>query len=132
MVLGRKTYVGLAGYWPEQEGPWADLINPMPKFVASRTLAEPLVWNAALVDGDALEGVRRLKHEAKDDLVVIGCGEFARALADAELLDEAWFWIHPVVWGEGERPLGDAARLRMRLLDTERFDSGVTLLRYAL
>ena len=38
MVLGRKTYEGLAGYWPGQTGEWADLLNPLPKFVASRTL----------------------------------------------------------------------------------------------
>ena len=40
MLLARKTYEGLAGYWPTQSGEWADVINPMPKFVASRTLEE--------------------------------------------------------------------------------------------
>ena len=25
LVLGRKTYEGLAGYWPSQSGKWADL-----------------------------------------------------------------------------------------------------------
>ncbi len=39
MVLGRKTYEGLAAYWTQETGPWADLINPMQKFVASRTLS---------------------------------------------------------------------------------------------
>ena len=38
MLMGRKTYEGLAAYWPEQSGTWGDLLNPMPKFVASRTL----------------------------------------------------------------------------------------------
>ena len=47
MVMGRKTYEGLAGFWPDQSGPWADLINPMAKFVASRTLAEPLEWSGS-------------------------------------------------------------------------------------
>jgi dihydrofolate reductase len=28
LVLGRKTYEGLAGYWPSQSGKWADMINP--------------------------------------------------------------------------------------------------------
>ena len=31
MVFGRKTYEGLAGYWPSQTGKWADMINPLPK-----------------------------------------------------------------------------------------------------
>jgi dihydrofolate reductase len=35
LVLGRKTYEGLAGYWPSQTGNWADMVNAMPKYVAS-------------------------------------------------------------------------------------------------
>ena len=46
VVLGRETYEEPARYWPEADGPYADLINPMPKFVASRTLEEPPTRNA--------------------------------------------------------------------------------------
>jgi hypothetical protein len=38
MLMGRKTYEGLAGFWPRQTGEWADLLNPLPNLVASRTL----------------------------------------------------------------------------------------------
>ena len=30
LVLGRKTYEGLAGYWPGQSGTWADMVNALP------------------------------------------------------------------------------------------------------
>ena len=30
LVLGRKTYEGLGGYWPSASGKWADKIHPMP------------------------------------------------------------------------------------------------------
>ena len=43
LVLGRKTYEGLAGYWPSQSGNWADMVNPMPKYVGSNTLSGDLV-----------------------------------------------------------------------------------------
>ena len=36
LVLGRKTYEGLAGFWPTQTGKWADMVNAMPKWVGSR------------------------------------------------------------------------------------------------
>ena len=39
LVLGRKTYEGLAGFWPSQSGKWADMVNPMPKYVGSTTLS---------------------------------------------------------------------------------------------
>ena len=129
MVFGRKTYEGLAGFWPGQTGPWADLLNPMPKFVASRTLQEPLEWNSTLIEGDAVEGSARLKREQEGDLFLVGCGELARGLLDHGVVDEVRFWLHPTVWGEGARPFGGAT-VRMELLDSTSYDSGVTLLRY--
>ena len=129
MLLGRKTYEGLAGFWPDQTGPWADMLNPLPKYVASRTLKGPLGWNATLIEGDAVEGVSRLKRELDRDLILSGCGELARTLIANGLVDELRFWLHPAVWGEGSRPYGGQA-VRMRLLDSTSFDSGVTLLRY--
>ncbi len=129
MLLGRKTYEGLAGYWPTQEGPWADLLNPLPKVVASRTLSEPLEWNARLLQGELGDAVPRLKAEVDGDVIMSGCGELARNLLVEGLVDEVRFWVHPVVWGEGERPF-QGEKLRLRLLASETFDSGVTLLRY--
>jgi dihydrofolate reductase len=46
LVLGRETYEGLAAFWPTQEGAYAELVNPIPKYVASRTIQEPLSWNS--------------------------------------------------------------------------------------
>jgi dihydrofolate reductase len=129
MLMGRKTYVGLAGYWPAQTGPWADIVNPMPKHVASRTLQAPLDWNASLIEGDAVEGVAELKSRA-GDLALVGTGELAGVLVEAGLIDELWFWVHPSVWGVGERPFHGRVRVALELVDSHRFDSGVTLERY--
>jgi dihydrofolate reductase len=129
MLLGRKTYEGLAGFWPTQEGPWADKLNPMPKFVASRTLSEPLEWNARLLQGELGEALPTLKDELDGDLIMSGCGELARNLLAERLVDELRFWVHPAVWGDGARPF-QGETVRMRLLASKAFDSGVTLLRY--
>ena len=129
MLLGRTTFEGLAGYWSPLSNPWADILNPMPKYVASRSQLGELQWNGIPIDGDAIEGVRRLKSAVDGDLFMSGCGELARELIQAGLVDELLFWIHPTVQGEGKRPY-EAATLKTRLLDATRFDSGVTLLRY--
>lgn len=129
LLMGRKTYEGLAGYWPTAEGVWADLLNPMPKYVASRTASGPLEWNATLLEGEFEEAIPKLKEELDGNLVQTGCGEFARNLLAAGLVDELWFWIHPTVWGEGTRPF-EGEKVRMRLVESKGFDSGVTLLRY--
>lgn len=70
MVLGRKTYEGLAAVWPTladdpQMGGYAGRINSMPKYVASRTLPGPLEWNATLIEGDVVEGVRTPRLNAR-------------------------------------------------------------------
>jgi dihydrofolate reductase len=130
MLVGRKTYGGFLGYWPTAEGPWADQLNPMPKYVASRTLSGPLEWNATALEGDAAETVPRLKEELEGDLFMSGCGELARDLLREGLVDELHFWVHPALGGPGTRPFGDEGTARLRLVDATPYDSGVVRLRY--
>ena len=116
LVLGRKSYEELAGYWPSQSGKWADMVNQMPKYVGSNTLSGDLEWNATLLDGD---------------LFMHGSGEFAYALAEKGLIDEYEVYLNPLVWGQGNvHVLGDRGTVRMELADVKRFDSGVVLLTY--
>src|SRR6266487_1632446 len=63
LLMGRKTYEFFAQVWPTREGKDADRINRMPKYVASRTLKEPLVWNATLIQGDIATDIGKLKQE---------------------------------------------------------------------
>jgi dihydrofolate reductase len=77
MLVGRKSFEGFAAYWPLATGPRADVLNPMPKYVASRSALDPLDCNAEDIEADAVEGVRKLKGGHADDLVMSGCGELA-------------------------------------------------------
>jgi dihydrofolate reductase len=61
--------------------------------------------------------------------MVSGCGELARNLLAEGLVDEVRFGVHPVVWGEGARPF-EGETVRLQLLESKGFDSGVTFLRY--
>ena len=131
LVLGRKTYEGLAGYWPNQTGRWADMVNAMPKWVGSTTLSGDLGWNATLLEGDLEDSVPKLKDEVDGDLFMHGSGEFAYALAEKGLIDEYEIYLNPLVWGRGNvHVLGDRGTIRMALADLKRFDSGVVLLTY--
>jgi dihydrofolate reductase len=131
LVLGRKTYEGLAGYWPSQTGKWADMVNPLPKWVGSNTLSGELEWNATLLEGELEDSVPRLKDEVEGDLFMHGSGEFAYALAEKGLIDEYEVYLNPLVWGQGNvHVLGDRGTIRMELDDVKRFDSGVVLLTY--
>lgn len=131
LVLGRKTYEGLAGYWPHETGRWADMVNAMPKWVASTSLSGDLPWNATLLEGELEESIPRLKDAVDGDLFVHGSGAFAHALAAKGLVDLYEVYLNPIVWGRGNlHVLGDRGTVRLRLDDVRRFDSGVVLLTY--
>ena len=116
LVLGRKTYEGLAGYWPSQSGKWADMVNSLPKYVGSRTLSGDLEWNATLLAGDLEESIPKLKDDVDGDLFMHGSGEFAYALAERGLIDEYEVYLNPLVWGKGNvHVLGDRGTVWMRL-----------------
>jgi dihydrofolate reductase len=131
LILGRETYEFLSSFWPKQDGVYADLVNPIPKFVASRTLEGPLTWNAQLLGHDLAEEVAALKSVHSGNLLSYGCGELANILARHGLVDEVRFWLHPVVWGDGVRPFhAGTLPLKLRLIAATTFTSGVVRLSY--
>ena len=131
LVLGGKTYEGLAGYWPSQSGKWADMVNAMPKWVGSSTLSGDLEWNATLLEGNLEDSIPKLTDEVDGDLFMHGSGAFAYALAEKGLIDEYEVYLNPLVWGKGNvHVLGDRGTVWMELADVKRFDSGVVLLTY--
>ena len=131
LMLGRKTFEGLAGYWPYQTGRWADMVNAMPKYVASTTLSGDLEWNATLLEGDLEHSIPKLTQEVDGDLFMHGSGEFAYALAERGLIDAYEVYLNPLVWGKANaHVLGDRGSVWLRLDEVRRFDSGVVLLTY--
>jgi dihydrofolate reductase len=135
MVLGRKTYEGLAAVWPQLVddptlGLFANRLNSMPKYVASRTLQEPLAWNATLLQGDLADSVTALKERHDGTLIVSGAGELAHSLAALGLVDEFWFWVSPSLWPAGPRIFDGVGPVRLQLIGATTFPSGVLRLAY--
>ena len=135
-LLGRRTYEIFAAYWPnapEEEQVVAEPLNTKPKYVASRTLAEPLAWQSSTVlEGDVPEAVRALKQEDGGDLHVIGSADLVRTLIGHDLVDELRLMIDPLVVGGGKRIFGDdGARRDLRLVDSEVTTTGAIIARYA-
>lgn len=134
LLLGRETYEFFSTVWPKMTGDpggFADRINSMPKYVASRTIEEPLPWNASLIKGDVAERVGELKRRLPGNLLSYGFGELAHHLAGHGLIDEVRLWLHPVLWGDGLRPIKDGRTpVRMRLVGATTFSSGVVCVSY--
>jgi dihydrofolate reductase len=130
LLMGKKTYESFAQVWPTRQGADADRINSMPKYVASRTLQEPLTWNAILMKGDVAEAIKKLKQEPGKDLVQYGVGELTHTMLQAGLVDEVRILVYPFTFGEGPRIFDRMGVNPMQLLETSTFSSGVVALHY--
>jgi dihydrofolate reductase len=135
-VLGRRTYEIFAAYWPnagEEEQVIAEPLNTKPKYVASRTLSEPLDWqNSTLLEGDVAEAVGALKQDDGANLHVIGSTELVKTLIEHELVDELRLMIDPLMLGGGKRFFRDDGALKpLRLVDGQVTSTGAILATYA-
>ena len=134
LVLGRKTYEIFNAYWPKQgdDAPFAGFLNTVPKYVASRTLQEPLEWNNShLLKGDVVEAVRNLKEQGQGDLVILGSGDLAQTLMANGLIDVYEIWIDPIVLGTGKRLFRDGASMtQLELAGSTMSTTGVAMLTY--
>jgi dihydrofolate reductase len=133
LLLGRRTYEDFHGFWPRQaDNPFTDALNSAPKYVASRTLEEPLPWaNSTLLRGDAADAVAALKQGGTDDLGVLGSGELVQALMRRGLVDEFVLLIHPLVLGSGQRLFRDGGPpTALRLTDSVTTTTSVVIATY--
>jgi dihydrofolate reductase len=139
-LLGRRTYEIFAAHWPnasEEEQVLAEPLNSKPKYVASRTLAEPLAWqNSTVLQGDVADAVAALKREDGredgEDLHVIGSSQLVQTLVERDLVDEFQVMIDPVVVGGGKRLFrDDGVRRPLRLVDSQVTTTGVIIATYA-
>ena len=131
LLLGRVTYQGMAEAWPtvrDTDG-FAERINRLPKYVASRSL-QPTEWNARLLSGELVEAVRELKQQAGQNLLIYGSGQLVNALMAHQLIDEYHLLVHPLVLGRGKPLFTGGNQVALSLVASRITQTGVTLLTY--
>ena len=96
-LYGRRTYEWLTTRWATREGAWADRLRTMPKYVVSATLEGPIWPNTTILRGDIVDEVARLKQQLDGELVVVGSGQLAHTLIEADLVDEFRLIVYPFV-----------------------------------
>jgi dihydrofolate reductase len=113
LLFGRRTWQVSAAAWQARAGdPFADLLNALPKYVASRTLsAGDMEWNSTLLPAsDAIGAIGELRQRDGGDLLAYGSPDLVRQLVAGGLVDELRLMIEPVVLGGGKRLFGDDGR----------------------
>jgi dihydrofolate reductase len=133
LLLGRKTYEIFADYWPRapEEIPFTGLLNGVPKYVASRTLAGPLSWQGStLVAGELAESVTALE-ERHDEVHVIGSLDLVQSLLRLGLVERLNLWIYPLLLGTGKQVFaGGTVPTALHLADSATYPNGTLHLVY--
>jgi dihydrofolate reductase len=132
-LCGRVSYELMSRAWGKiKEGAYLERMNAIPKLVASRTLKEPLEWNATLIKGDVAEEIARLKQEGGKNIEMYGSTNLMQTLMQQDLIDEYRIWVHPLVLGSGKRLFPENGHpIRLELLEKKTRSSGVVGLIYA-
>ena len=135
LLFGRRTWQVMAGAWPDRAGdPFADRMNEIPKYVASRTLTQDdLHWSNStlLPSDDALGAVRELRQRDGGGIQVMGSASLATQLVGSDLVDEYRLMIEPIVLGGGKSVFPSDGRARpLELVSTTTAATGVLICTY--
>lgn len=135
-VFGRRTWQVSADAWPERGGdPFADKLNSLPKYVASRTLSQEdlAAWNNShlLSSDDALGAIVELKARDGGDIQCYGSANLAAQLIENDLVDEYNMMIEPIILGGGKRLFPEDGVLRgLELISCTPSNTGVQICKY--
>lgn len=135
LVFGRRTWQAMAAAWPDRAGdPFADRMNEIPKYVASRTLSEEdLSWpNSTLLSSDdAIGAVRDLRARDGEVVQVMGSPSLAAQLVSHNLVDEYRLMIEPILLGGGKRLFPDDGAVHaLELVSATTTATGVLICTY--
>ncbi|MEJ7644832.1 MAG: dihydrofolate reductase family protein [Chryseolinea sp.] len=138
IIMGRRSFEGMAPYCPTATGPFAAPMNEIPKAVFTKNGFKNILLDAeqstAVISwkeprifvGDLADGIRTLKSETGKPIVAIGGAEFMRNLIATGLIDEYHFATHPTVLGAG-LPIfnGISGPLDLKLVEVKAFPKGI-------
>jgi dihydrofolate reductase len=134
ILLGRATYDAFAAVWPavKDDNGFAERMNSLPKFVASKTLQRAEWNNTTIFSADPVEQIRALKRQPGGDILVYGSTALVHSLMSHDLIDRYNLMIYPTVLGQGERLFVHGYASILILEESRRLGSGIVLLRYRL
>ena len=123
IIMGRKSYEEAKKY--EDQNPWKGIKT----YVFSNTLAE--ASPAEIIKGDVRKEVSALQKQQGKDIWLFGGAALTEAFMEADLIDEYWLSIHPIVLGSG-KPLfrNSISRKHLKLKEHRIYSTGLVALTY--
>ncbi|HEY9005461.1 MAG TPA: dihydrofolate reductase family protein [Ohtaekwangia sp.] len=120
IFYGRKSFEVASNYiFPSKK-----------RYIFSNTLAE-VPEEATLVQGDGVEEAKKIMSQPGKDIWLFGGASLTTAFLHANLVDEIWLSIHPIILGSG-KPLfrGVQERKHFILRETKTYNTGLVSVLY--
>jgi dihydrofolate reductase len=130
LLLGRKTFVIWASYWPHHADAWPG-VNTATKYVASHTMTSHEWQPSVFLNGDIAQQVAEIKQQPGPDLHVWGSGNLIQTLMKHDLVDVFWLMIYPVTLGSGKRLFADGTiPAAFKVTESKVGSNGVIVMNY--
>jgi dihydrofolate reductase len=144
-LYGRVTYQMMESYWPTagtqpnasrhdiEHSKWYSKVH---KVVLSKTMKAENLANTTIISHNLADRINEIKqkHDGEGkDILLFGSPTATHALIEHNLIDGYWLFVNPIILGKGI-PLfvNIRDRIKLNLLNTRQFTSGVTELNYTL
>ncbi|MDZ4777170.1 MAG: dihydrofolate reductase family protein [Alphaproteobacteria bacterium] len=132
-IMGSRSFVVMAGFWPTSDMAFAPPMNQIPKAVFSSqgsTILKDLNtagnWaDAYVASGDLATEIAALKAQDGKPILAHGGVTFARSLVAHGLVDQLMLGVHPVALGKGVALFSElTAPMPLKLVSSRAFPGG--------
>jgi len=139
-LYGRVTYQMMENYRPtagnEPDASKHDIehsrwYNKAHKIVLSKTMKDADLANTTIISDNLSGRLNEIKHQAGSEILLFGSPAATHALIQHNLIDGYWLFVNPVILGRGIPLFANVKeKIKLKLLTTRQFTSGVTELNY--
>jgi len=139
-LYGRVTYQMMEAYWPTaadkpaatrhdiEHSKWYSKVH---KVVLSKTMKDAELTNTTIISDNLSDRISEIKQQAGEDILLFGSPTATHSLIKQNLIDGYWLFVNPIILGQGIPLFVDINdKIKLKLLTTRQFTSGVTELNY--
>ena len=139
-LYGRVTYQMMENYWPTaadkptatkhdiEHSKWYAKVH---KVVLSKTMRDVELTNTKIISDSLSDSLNEIKKEPGEDILLFGSPTATHSLILQNLIDGYWLFVNPIILGQGIPLFANIKdKIKLKLLTTRQFTSGVTELNY--
>jgi dihydrofolate reductase len=141
-LYGRVTYQMMENYWPTagdkpnaskhdiEHSTWYKNVH---KVVLSKTMNDANLPNTTIISDNLPDRINKIKKQPGKDILLFGSPTATHSLIQLDLIDGYWLFVNPIILGRGIPLFVDIKdKIKLNLLTTQQFTSGVTELNYTV